>query len=918
MFTVETVTITISASAGLVRYTVDGRVPDESSPLYEGPITVGTNVIIKARAFATGQPASGVVSRQYLFLDLSAETFESNLPILILNTSGRGIPDNVPPGQLRVPGSFAVIGQGTGRNSVAGPAEFIGLAEFEIFGQTSAGFPKKPITIEIQNEFRADRDVSLLGMPAEADWKLRTLYNDKTFLNEFLTFELFEQMGHYSVRRRFVEVFVDTTGGRIRYPQDYVGVMMLMEKIEAGAGRVNLTRLKPSDQAEPEITGGYIWKKDKDSIGDLNFATAGGNGFSPVLLKIHEPKPREITTNQLSWLRNHLNQFESALYAPNWLSATGAHHYAHYIDVDSFVDQHWIVEFTKNIDGYRLGNYMRKDRGGKIQMDLLWDWELSFGNADYLTGAKTNGWYWNQGLSNSDHFWLRRLIYGKPSIGPPSPVIAEGDPDFIQRIIDRWGELRTTAFSPDRILSRIDELAGHLAEATARDFSRYPRLGTYIWPNPNGAPAWDVDYVHPATYTGIITQLKKFVSGRFAWLDSQFARAPFFNHSGGATAAGFSLGIAAPAGTIYYTLDGTDPRLSGGGVAPHARIYTSPLVIESNALVFARARVREDVYGWSPRAEVSLVVSTPSLRITEIMYQPALPPSESDFTAPDFEYVELRNIGSAPLALAGFRLSGAIQFTFPTRELPPGERVVVVADRAAFESRYGPGWPVVGEFTGTLDDHGARLGLTGPLTEPIHDFAYEPAWFPATRGHGFSLVIVNDEAPPKTWSEAANWRPSGALSGSPGQSDPTSPDRPRIVINEILPCSADLPGTVELHNLSPTEVNLSGWWITDDFEQPDKYRVPEGMTIPAGGYRVFTSDSCSAAPGVLMRFVPGRLGGEVHLFSAKTSGELTGYAHGFSFGAQKAGVSLGRHLTNAGEEQLVAQREPTLGGPNAG
>jgi hypothetical protein len=918
VFTNETVTITLSASASVVRYTVDGRVPDESSPLYEGPITVGTNVTIKARAFAAGRPPSGVVSRQYLFLEPSAETFQSNLPILILNTSGRRIPDNVPPGQLRVPGSFAVIGQGSGRNSLAGPAEFIGLAEFEIFGQTSAGFPKQPITIEIQNEFREDRNVPLLGMPAEADWKLRTLYNDKTFLNEFLTFELFDQMGHYSVRRRFVEVFVDTSGGRIRYPQDYVGVMMLMEKIEVGAGRVNLTRLKPSDQTEPEITGGYIWKKDKDSFGDLNFATAGGNGFGSVSLKIHEPKPRQITTNQLNWLRNHLNQFESALYAPNWLSATGANHYAHYIDVDSFVDQHWIVEFSKNIDGYRLGNYMRKDRGGKIQMDLLWDWELSFGNANYLTGGKTNGWYWNQGLTSSDHFWLRRLIYGKPNIDLASPVIGTGDPEFIQRIIDRWGELRNTVFSPERLLSRIDELAGHLTEATVRDFARYPRLGTYIWPNPNGAPEWDVDYVSPATYPGMIAQFKKFVSGRFTWIDQQFVRAPFFNHPGGPTVAGFSLGIAAPAGTIYYTLDGTDPRLPGGGVAPSARIYTSPFVIGSNALVFARARARGDVYGWSPPGQVSLVVSTPSLRITEIMYQPAPPPSGSGFTAADFEYVELRNIGSAPLPLAGFQLSGGIQFTFPSRQLPAGERVLVVANRTAFESRYGSGWPIAGEFIGRLDEQGAHLTLAGPLTEPIHDFAYEPALFPATRGHGFSLVVANDQAPPQTWSEAANWRVSGANNGSPGQSDPPSPDRPHIVVNEVLPCSAGVPGKVELHNLSPTEVNLSGWWITDDFEQPFKYRVPEGTTISAGGYRVFTSDNCDTVPGVLMGFVPSRLGGEVHLFSANAAGELTGYAHGFSFGAQKVGVSLGRHLTSVGEEQLVAQWEPTLGTPNTG
>jgi hypothetical protein len=49
------------------------------------------------------------------------------------------------------------------------------------------------------------------------------------------------------------------------------------------------------------------------------------------------------------------------------------------------VDFHWIVEFTKQIDGYRLSNYMQKSR--ENQKEPIWDWNLSFGNADYLMEA---------------------------------------------------------------------------------------------------------------------------------------------------------------------------------------------------------------------------------------------------------------------------------------------------------------------------------------------------------------------------------------------------------------------------------------------------------------------------------------------------------------------------------------------------
>src|SRR6185503_16885148 len=129
------------------------------------------------------------------------------------------------------------------------------------------------------------------------------------------------------------------------YPRDYAGIYVLLEKIKVGDNRVPITPLTPYDTNEPNISGGYMFKKDKDSSGDLNFYTSGGAGFSGQALKVHEPEPTEITGPQYDWLVNYLEQFEKALYAPNWKTATGTNHYSYYIDADSFVDQHWIVEY---------------------------------------------------------------------------------------------------------------------------------------------------------------------------------------------------------------------------------------------------------------------------------------------------------------------------------------------------------------------------------------------------------------------------------------------------------------------------------------------------------------------------------------------------------------------------------------------
>ena len=171
---------------------------------------------------------------------------------------------------------------------------------------------------------------------------------------------------------------------------------------------------------------------------------------------------------QVVWLRNYLNQMEKAMYSSTWLTQTGTNHYSHYLDVDSFVDQHWIVEFPKQIDGYRLSDFFNKDRGGKVKPEPIWDWNLSFGNADYLDGGHYSGWYYNQCDENA-HIWQRRLINGTTAAS------GVGDPNYCQKIADRWGELRTNVFNGPRLLARIDEIAALLSEAADRDFAKLDR-----------------------------------------------------------------------------------------------------------------------------------------------------------------------------------------------------------------------------------------------------------------------------------------------------------------------------------------------------------------------------------------------------------------------------------------------------------
>jgi hypothetical protein len=163
----------------------------------------------------------------------------------------------------------------------------------------------------------------------------------------------------------------------------------------------------------------------------------------------------------------------------------------------------------------------------------------------------------------------------------------------------------------------------------------------------------------------------------------------------------------------------------------------------------------------------------------------------------------------------------------------------------------------------------------------------------------------------------ASWRPSGIVNGTPGSADPGTPVLPTIYVNEVLtktvPVTSD---AVELFNPDPSPANIGGWYLSDGFNNPKKYRIPDGTTIPGNGYVVFyETNSFGVGPNA---FGFSAKGESAYLFSAEPGGNLTGYFHGFDFGAQAAGVTFGRYVISTGEEEFPAQTFPTLGGPNSG
>jgi len=268
------------------------------------------------------------------------------------------------------------------------------------------------------------------------------------------------------------------------------------------------------------------------------------------------PEPDEITAAQRSYLAGYLNKFETALSGKNFMDRENG--YAAFMDVPSFIDYHILVEMSKNVDGYRFSTFFHKDRGAKIKMGPLWDWNLSFGNANGKQGWMPDYWLWPQ-LTDKEYSWFRRLFQ---------------DPDFGQRYVDRWAELRTNTFATSHIFSWIDETTNLLHEAEIRNYEKWPILGRQVWPQ----------YTWGDSYADEVKFMKDWVTHRLAWIDAQFVAAPK------AAPAGEQLTLTATRGEIYYTLSGLDPRQSGGTPAAEAQKYSGPIKATPKSRLFARAQ----------------------------------------------------------------------------------------------------------------------------------------------------------------------------------------------------------------------------------------------------------------------------------------------------------------------------------------
>ena len=403
------------------------------------------------------------------------------------------------------------------------------LIGIEYRGSTSYRISdKKSFGIETRDTNGNGKDVSILGFPAEEDWILtgdvfqapNTIF-DRTLMYHYLGYELFRNMGNYSSRSKFVEVELNGT---------YLGVYVFMEKLKRGADRINIESLAAADTDAAKITGGYILKIDKTSGSDvlgthplsyydnnwdddcrytefnsfrsnydinrnrITFPAYGAPYHSNKYLETYfvydYPKAETINAAQKAYIKNYVNDFETALLNDNF--STNNRTYTNYIDRKSFIDFFIINEVAGNIDGYRLSTYMHKARGGKLKMGPIWDLNIGYG-----TGGRVpvNDWIinYNSYITNDAWmipFWWKRLME---------------DPQFRSELKSRWTELRANTLSTSKVLELTTNTANYLTvnNAIIRNYTKWT----------------GINY----NYNNSVTDLKTYLTNRLAWMDSKIS-----------------------------------------------------------------------------------------------------------------------------------------------------------------------------------------------------------------------------------------------------------------------------------------------------------------------------------------------------------------------------------------------------------
>ena len=821
-----------------IRFTLNGDLPTASTgQVYSGPIQVNTTRILRAAVFASNYLPSYVITHTYIFLDDVLQ--QPPNPVGFPPTWGThsGFPNNLIPADYEMDPEIvndplyssemkAALQALPVLSIVMKTADMFG-SENGIYTHTSSRGPawERPCSVEFmpldRNGFQVNAGVQIQGNAAREPLK-----NPKHPMR--LVFK-----GDYGPKTLQYRMFPDS-------PVDVFDTLVLRADFN-----YSWLHWNPTQRIRAQRTRDSWVKDTMRAMGGL----ASHNRYVHLYINglywgIYDPSERPDGAFGAAYLGGEKEDYDvmnegavvdgSKTTYDQMLAISGLDDPAQYelmktyLDMTQFIDYMLLHFFVGHEDWFFNKNWyaLRPKDGSSGYKYVPWDGEMVLGN---LNVNRVNATDLPSGLH------------------PKLLASDEYKLDFADRVhkhLFNTGAL-TPAKNIERWLKRSQEVELPIIAESARwgdyrrDVHQYQTSPYYLYTRDG---LWmeerqrlTTEYFPSRTST-LLTQLRN------AGLYPSVA-APSFNQMGGHVAPGFRLIMNAPAGNIYYTTDGSDPRVDyTAGLSSSAQRYSAQITVNEDVII--KARVLQGST-WSALTEA--VFTTQSigipLRITELMYDPEPPGDE-------FEFIEIQNVGSVPLDISSFYITG-LDYVFPPQTLlAPGQIILLASgsgvDPTAFETRY-PDVSIFGRFTGQLSNAGERIALVTPEGRTVVSVDYddERGWPEEADGEGYSLEMLDPLADP---DDPANWQHSVSFNGTPGQPN-SAHEPPSVIINELQAIHPSENDWIELLNISDSPVDLTGWFLIDTgFAAP--FIFPAGIVLNGGEYLIIHCDGDTNAPGL--------------------------------------------------------------------
>ena len=396
----------------------------------------------------------------------------TNLPLVVINTAGNA---EIESKEYEITSTVYVIGEdGTylhtdRKTGVRGR------------GNASWNFPKKPYRLKF------DKKVNLLGAPAKAKkWTLINNYGDKSLLRNILAFEISRRVGlEYTPFCQPVDVVLNG---------EYRGCYQLCDQIEVDEGRVDITEMEPSDNADEALSGGYLIEIDAYAESEASYFWSK-RGI-PVTIK--SPDDDEITERQADYIKDYFNRMEQSVFG----TPADRDDFTKFLDLDSFL-RHFIVgELSGNTDTY-WSVYMSKDRGSdQFKTGPVWDFDIAFDNdiRTYPVNGKSDFVYTVGSAAGGDV--MKNFV---------NQIIKNNKPAR-ERLEELWSEMRASGeISVESLTEYINQTAQMLQASQRLNFLRWPILDQMIHENPQALGSFNAE----------VGTVRSFIKGRIPFMDQR-------------------------------------------------------------------------------------------------------------------------------------------------------------------------------------------------------------------------------------------------------------------------------------------------------------------------------------------------------------------------------------------------------------